>query len=652
MAEARDEFNARLQMLAVAVIVIAMVLVARLFQVQIVDHHENVELLESKLSRVENFMSGRGRIITRDGVILAHDAPSYQLQCRVSDLSFSQELAIVEELDYHLSYKSKRFQELRAEGVPRPKSKELLTKISELIPRLKRERLLLDMAHRLNLDIEELAKGVQESLENCVKQWAYMRTEQVLDIYLSAEAVRALLASPDRYAGFSCIESSIREYPQKEVACHLVGYMGRLSEKNYHVLRVKGVYPPDENAPVHPIRLTDMEATHLSWVRNFYVGISGVEWIFNDHLRGRLHSMTYRRDLGYFKEELTDIVEGQDLQLTLDFELQVLARDLLKGRKGAVVLFDLDDGDILVSASLPSYDPNLISPPVEVDFGQYIQSRAGMLVNRCFGNHYPFGSVYKIVTSVAVLEEGIATAESTYHCSHVHEKTKLKCLGYHADINVRESLKKSCNIYFYEAALALGSNKLYNWGLRFGLGQPVGIGFPYEKAGVNPNRIYKREQVGEMWYPGDTCHMAIGQGFQLGSPLQAAVVAGLVARREPMARPRLWRRRNVPMLNLNLKESTLSALREGMYLVVNDPKGTAHLSTSEEIVYAGKTGTADVYRQEPHAWFAGYAPFDHPKVAISVIVENGGHGGDEAAPIAKLLLEAWQRKYGSRASQH
>jgi penicillin-binding protein 2 len=647
MAEAGDEFNARLQIVAVLVIVMGMVLVSRLFQVQIIDHRENVERLESKLSRVENFMSGRGKIITRDGVVLAHDAPSYQLQCKVSELSFSESLAIVEQVDYYLSYKAKRHRESRAKGFPRPVKAALLKKIENLMPRLKRERLLLDMAHRLNLDIEDLAEGVMASLENCVKTWAYMRTDQVLDIYLSAEAVRSLLANPDRYSGFSCIESSIREYPQKEVACHIVGYMGRLSERNYNVLRVKGIYPHNENATVHPIRLTDMEATHLSWVRNFHVGVSGVEWIFNDHLRGRLHSMTYRRDLGRFEEELSDIVEGQDLQLTLDFELQVLARDLLKGRKGAVVLFDLDQGDILVSASLPSYDPNLITPPVEVNYGQYIRSRQGMLVNRCFGNHYPFGSIYKIVTSVAVLEEGIATPESTFYCSHVHEKTKLKCLGYHTDINVKQALKKSCNIYFYEAAMALGSNKLYNWGMRFGLGKPVGIGFPYEKSGVNPNRVYKRDLVGEMWYPGDTCHMAIGQGFQLGSPLQAAVVAGLVARREPMARPRLWRRRNVPALNLNLKASTLSALREGMYLVVNHPKGTAHASVSEDIIFAGKTGTADVYRQEPHAWFAGYAPFEHPRVAISVIVENGGHGGDEAAPIAKVLLEAWQEKYGT-----
>jgi penicillin-binding protein 2 len=648
MPEARDDFNLRVQMVTVFTMVLAAIILARLFQVQIIDHREHVEHLETKLTRVENFLSGRGRILTRDGVVLAHDAPSYQLRCRVKDLIFSSQMGILEELDFYLNYKSKRFKDLREQGHLRPNSKVLLKKIDDLTPRLIKERLLLDLSHSMKIDIYELAQGIQESLENCIKRWSYTSSHQVLDIYLNAEAVRLLLAQPERFSGFSCIESSIREYPQEEIACHLVGYMGSLSEKNYNVLRVKGYYPPNPKASVHPVRLTPMESDHLSWVRNFHVGVSGVEWIFNNHLRGRLHSMTYRRDLGHFQEELDDITEGQDLHLTIDFELQVLARDLLKGRKGAVTLFDIDSGDILVSASLPSYDPNLISPPLEVQFGPYIQSKAGMLINRNFENHYPFGSVYKIVTSVALLEEGIANAESTYYCSQKHDRTKLKCLGYHSDIKIKRALEKSCNIYFYEAALALGSNRLYNWAMKFGLGKPLGMGFPNEKGGVNPNRIYKREKIGDMWYPGDTCHMAIGQGFQLGTPLQAAVVAGLVCRSQSIAVPRLWHSRQKKRMNLDLSRDTLQALREGLYRVVNAPRGTAHMSVSDKIIYAGKTGTADVYNQEPHAWFAGFAPYDRPKVAISVIVENGGHGGDEAAPIAKEVLEAWQKKYNNR----
>lgn len=649
MLDPRQELNSRLQAVTIAIFVVTLILLARLFQVQILDHRENVEMLEDKLTKVESFLSGRGQIITRDGVVLAHDAPSYQLRCRVGELSFGKNNGLVEEIDYFLSPKAYRHRDFKLEGWQRPPravyQKQLLKKIDGSDERLKRELLLLDLSHQLGVELEDLVRGVKESMENCVKRWAYMRSDQVLDIYLSAEAVRRLLKSPERFSGFSCVESSIREYPQKEVACHLVGYMGRLSEKNYNVLRVKGVYPPNPEARVHPVRLTDLEAQQLSWVRNFQVGVSGVEWIFNNHLRGRLHTMTYRRDLGQFQEELQDIAEGRDLHLSLDFELQTLAREQLDGRKGAVVLLDLTRGDILVSASLPSFDPNLISPPAQVNFSSYIQSRPGMLVNRGFENHYPFGSVYKIVTSAAVLEEGIASPESTFYCSHEHERTKLKCLGYHSDINVVHALEKSCNIYFYESAMALGSNKLFNWAKKFGLGEPLGVGFPYEKGGVNPNRIYKRDRVGEMWYPGDTCHMAIGQGFQLGTPLQAAVVAGLVARPQGVARPRLWRKKDNDMLRLNLKPSSYEAIRQGMYRVVNAPKGTAFASQSQKVVYAGKTGTADVYRQEPHAWFAGFAPFENPKVAISVIVENGGHGGEVSAPIAKVLLEAWSVKY-------
>lgn len=645
MPEEKDAFQGRVNFVGISALVVAAVLIVRLFQIQVVEHREKVAQLEDKLTQVKVFMSGRGRILSRDGQVLATDAPSYQLQIRLSELSFSQDLGILELIHYHVHSNYVRYRPIKQEGMVKPDRKELLAKVKGLRERLSKEAILLDLSHNLQIDLDDLVRGVQRAMENCVKRWALLHQDQLLGIFLSPEASRQLLSSPERYAGFSCTESSIRHYPQGEIASHITGYMGRLSEKNYQILRVHGIYPPGERR-IHPVILSPLERQELSWVRNFHVGVSGVEWIFNDHLRGRLHQFTFRRDLSDLPFHEPEVVEGRNLQLTIDLELQKLGTELMKGRQGAIVMFDLDSGDVLVSVSLPAFDPNLITPPTEVNFGEYISARPGLLMHRGVGNHYPFGSVYKIITSVAVLEEGIATPESTYYCGRVHERTGLKCLGYHSHINVEKALERSCNVYFYEAALDIGPFQLYNWARKFGLGERLDCGLPFEKKGVNPNPAYKLEVGGEMWYPGDTCHMAIGQGYQLGTPLQAAMVSALVSRPEGAARPRFWGRPRTPPMKLDLKPSTFKAVRQGMWNVVNHEHGTAHDSVSDKIIFAGKTGTADVYRKEPHAWFSGFAPYDEPKVAISVIVENGGHGGDESAPIAKALFEAWQESYG------
>jgi len=640
LATINDELGLRLGFVSFCLILVTAILLARLVQIQIIEHHENVDLLDDKLTRVQNFMSGRGRIFTRDGVILAEDAPSYQLQFQFSEAAFGDQLGVQQLVQFYLYPKYKRYKDLRASGVEKPQTDELLAKIKNLGPRLKRELLLLDLAQQLELNLDELVLAVQEAMENCVKKWSFPESQQLLDIKISREKAELLINNENRFPGFSCIESSIRHYPQAELAGHLVGYMGRLNEQNYHVLRVKGFYPPEE-ARIRPVTLTPLEKENLSWVRNYHVGVAGVEWVFNDDLRGKLHRFTYRRDISHLPYEQPDIISGRDLQLTLHAGLQSLGHKLMKGQRGAIVLMDIEEGDILAAVSLPSYDPNLLTPPTETNFNSYIQARPGLLIDRTVENHYPFGSVYKIVTSVAALEEGMVTPESTFHCSHRHEATKLTCLGYHADINVEKALERSCNIYFYECALKLGIQKLHHWGRKFHLGMTLGTGRPFEKKGVNPSPAYKLEVAKEMWYPGDTCHTSIGQGFQVGTPLQAAVVAAMISNPMGCAPPRFWQKPPSERFVLDIKASTMETVRRGLLAVVENPKGTAHASRSEKIRFAGKTGTADVYHQEPHAWFTGFAPYDNPKVAISIIPEHGGHGGDEAAPIAKAMLEAW-----------
>ncbi|MBF0197515.1 MAG: hypothetical protein HQL32_07380 [Planctomycetes bacterium] len=644
MAETKEQYNTRFFAILCLFFAFGILITCRLFQLQILNHQDNTEKLDRKLTQVTRSLSGRGSIISKDGQVLAQDTPCFQLAVTLKDLYL--EIGIIEELDYYLNYKSYRYKKLRAQGLQKPSKEELVTKIKNLGARLEKEALINDLSHYCSVNRTQIINEIKKCMLNCMKEWAYLSTQQITNIYLDEGGAFRIMQNPDRYAGFSCQQSSIRHYPQKEIASHIVGYMGQLNSRDYNVLRIMGYYPKKEGS-IKPIILNPAEIKNLSWVRNFQVGKSGTEYILNNTLRGQLSEHRIIKGSDNPDGYRYQAKDGKDVPLSIDVSLQKVTREAFGSHIGSAVLLDLDTGDVLCSVSLPSYDPNILTPPTSINFNTYANTNPGVFLNRCLANHYPFGSVFKIITAVAGLEENIITPHSTYHCQKVHGRTKLKCLGYHTDIDVQTALMKSCNIYFYETALNLGIVKLHNWAKRFHLGQSLGTGFPYERNGVIPSRLYKMRvnRLGEPWYPGDTCHTAIGQGYQLGTPLQAAVVTGLLSRPQGIIRPHYWPVKNRDRLTLDIKEINRETVKTGLWRVVNHPKGTAYRSRSEVLEYAGKTGTADVYKKEPHAWFAGFAPFHEPKVAVAVIVENGGHGGDEAAPIAKLLLEAWHKKY-------
>jgi penicillin-binding protein 2 len=647
MDKEKNEFSNRIGFMSFFFACVSFIIIFRLINIQIIQHEEHLKKLDSKLTTTQLFLSTRGKIYSRDGVLLAYDAPSYQLSIKVKDLNFNS--GLVEELDYVLNPKSKRFLALRETGTSPPSKEVMMEKIKNARERLAIEPVLMDLSHISNIPVKKLVKEVQVSFENCLKRWAYLNSTQRMDLFINEKAARLMIQQPVRYSGFECNMNAIRAYPQNELASHLIGYMGHLNPKEYNILRILGYYPQSEDS-IKPIILNSLESQNLSWVRNYQVGRSGVEKLFNNSLRGRLH----KKVIIHGEEEihkLEDIHDGNDIHLTIDYTLQSVARDALGGQQGSVVLIDMDTGDILVSVSMPSYDPNILTPPSNTSYHQYLQSRPGIMLNRSIGNHYPFGSVFKIITAAAAIEENILTPDKTYYCSKKHKKTGLHCEGYHSNIALVEALKRSCNIFFYDAALEMGPTKLYNWARKFHLGQTLVNDLPGEKTGVTPNRSFKRQVSDEIWYPGDTCHFAIGQGYQLGTPLQAAVVAGLISRPQGMVRPQFWRHRNRDIINADLSPYTREVVRRGLKQVVNHKYGTAYESRSDLITFAGKTGTADVYRKKPHSWFAGFAPYDNPKVAIAVIVENAGHGSDFAAPITKLVLEAWQQKF-QLASHH
>jgi penicillin-binding protein 2 len=358
---------------------------------------------------------------------------------------------------------------------------------------------------------------------------------------------------------------------------------------------------------------------------------------------------------GDFQEDIQP-VPGQDAHLTLDVALQADVEALLDhppagvGQDhvvGAAVVIDCRTGEVLVLATGPRYDPAVYKSPDAYAALIADPEKQHPLVNRAVHSLYPLGSVFKAVTTLAGLEEGVLTPQTTCTCEGAldpRHRDRFKCdlLAGHGTINLHTAIQKSCNVYFYHVAESLsrmpgggiewsrGSACLKAYAELLGLGRPANIGLG--------------DFAGSLDEP-DPRNLAIGQGAMLVSPLQTAQLYGLVATGGHMPALSLIRERpSPPRQDPGLDPRYVAILKDGLKSVVNDVGGTAHSTVYlPDIRIAGKTGTAQVGGgKEPHAWFAGYAPADNPRVAFAVIVENGGHGGTAAGPIAREIVRKCQ----------
>ncbi|MFO8012342.1 MAG: penicillin-binding transpeptidase domain-containing protein [Phycisphaerae bacterium] len=446
--------------------------------------------------------------------------------------------------------------------------------------------------------------------------------------------VGVVKSRPERFPGLVLQPTRRREYPLGDVAPHVVGRMGEVTAEElagglnrpYPEGHLKRYWPGD------------------------HVGRAGVERACEDLLRGSRGIYQKAIDGAYL--ENVDPVPGRDVHLTLDIALQSDAEDLLdrgpSGRVvGAAVVLDCATGEVLVLASAPRYDVRHFG----VDYPDLVRRTDDPLVHRAIAGQYPLGSVFKAVTATAALHEGAITPRTFLTCDGVLDPARpdrFRCHiflnhGYgHGTIPLRTAIQKSCNVYFYRVAMRLsalggrfdlrrGRDLLVAWARRLGLGREAGIGLPGEAAG----RLDVR----------DPRNLAVGQGELLVTPLQAAQLYGLVATGGRMPPLRLIREKapdpGTPRPGLDVDPAHMRVLRDAFTAVVNEPGGTGyrHVRTPE-VRIAGKTGTAQAGRGDDHAWFAGFAPADAPRVAFAVTVEHGGHGGETAGPIARDLVLA------------
>ncbi|MEQ3714126.1 penicillin-binding protein 2 [Lentibacter sp.] len=437
-----------------------------------------------------------------------------------------------------------------------------------------------------------------------------------------------------------------RHYPLGADFTHVIGYVGPVSD--YDLSRIENPDP-------------------LLNLTRFQIGKTGLEAREEEELRGKAGTM--RLEVNASGREVRELGRqegkpGADIQLTIDHMLQNYVQARLGSESAAAVVIDCESGDLLAIGSSPAFDPNLFVNGISVnDYNGLIEDDHRPLVSKSVQGTYPPGSTFKMVTALAALEAGIVSSEDTYRCKGHLEvySQKFGCWkrSGHGNVDLVRSLRESCDVYFYELALETGIERISEMARRLGIGERHDIPMSAVAEGLAPTKEWKNRVKGEDWVIGDSVNASIGQGFVLASPLQLAVMTARLATGRAVT-PRLIKTidgveqpsgAGAPM---GLNENHLRQIRKGMYEVVNHGSGTARGSriTSPDHQMAGKTGTSQVisrrvkcdevpWRQRDHALFVNYAPYDNPRIAVSIVVEHGCGGSSTAAPIARdITLQA------------
>ncbi len=398
------------------------------------------------------------------------------------------------------------------------------------------------------------------------------------------------------------------------------------------------------------------------------IGKEGLERNFNPVLVGKSGQREIEvNSSGRIIREISrkDSVQGKDLQITLDLRLQEYALNLLNShRAGSIVVMNIENGHVLCAASTPSYDPNkIIKKPNREYWDTILENKLSPLTFRSIQGLYAPGSTFKMIVAIAALYYGgintetkhfcngkVALGERLYHC--------WKTNG-HGSMNVEQAIKESCDVFFYEISKKIGIDKIAKVAKDFGLGKIYNIPLNNQKLGIIPSKEWKKSKLGESWYPGETLISAIGQGFVLANPLQLANMTAIIASNGNTIEPKIINDNiRTKFNNLKKYKDSIKIIKNSMFKVVNETKGTAFKSKSDEIIFSGKTGTSQVRRitvaeresedfrkreiewnKRDHALFVGYMPHDKPKYSISVVIEHGGSGASTAAPIAKQVFQ-------------
>ncbi len=448
-----------------------------------------------------------------------------------------------------------------------------------------------------------------------------------------------------------------REYKWNGTAAHLIGYLSEITENELNSEAYQGYYAGED------------------------VGKFGIEKTFEKYLHGKRGGRQVEVDAVGRRMRLLDEalpIPGRNLWLTLDVELQKTAEACLQDKVGAIVALDPRNGAILALASKPSFDQEqFIRGLTSEEWRKLSRDPDHPLLNRGFGAAYPPGSTYKPLVALAALQEGTMKPDSSIYCPgffyFVNRKYRCWRDRGHGAMNMHNAIVQSCDTYFYQTGMRLGVDKIAQYAKWFGLGAKTGIGLPGEHPGLIPTSWWKKQAIGVPWQKGETLSIAIGQGFDLVTPLQMALAYAAIANGGKLWQPYVVRRiegsnlEEVDEIKSNLKNKIpiepryFETVQKGLLGVVEESRGTAHAIKDASVLIAGKTGTAQVVRladgvnrklaaknakeeELDHAWFVGYAPADDPQIVVSALIEHGGHGSSVAAPLVQQVILAYLGK--------
>jgi penicillin-binding protein 2 len=582
------------------VVVCLAVLAARFVYLQVVKYDYFHTRAEDNRIALMPVVPDRGAVVDRNGVVLARNYAAYTLEVTPSQVpDLEATIAALGEIVAIDAHDLRRFRKLREES-----------KRFESVP---------------------------------------LRTR------LSDEEVARFVARRYLFPGVEVQARLFRDYPQGEVASHLIGYIGRINERDQQRIEEQG-----DSANYRGSEHIGKTGLELSYEADLH-GTTGVEQV-EVNAAGRAVRLMSR----------TAPVAGSDLELTLDVELQKVAEAAFGERRGALVAIDPRTGGVLALASMPTFDPNLFVDGISVvDWKALNESPDLPLVNRAIYSAYPPGSTFKPFMALAGLASGKRTPGQTIadpgffnFAGHRFMDDKV---GGHGTVDLHKSIVVSCNTYYYQLANDLGIDAIASFMRPLGFGVRTGIDIPGEAEGVLPSPAWKRERFRkreqQRWYGGETISVGIGQGYNAYTPLQLASALATVVNGGKVFRPHVVRhvvdaaggRRAIepqPVRQLPLEPEHLAAVKAALVDVTKSGTGARAFAGAPYSV-GGKTGTAQVYslrgsryvagrvaeRLRDHSWFIAYAPAENPSIALAVLVENGGFGAQSAAPIARQVID-------------
>jgi len=474
-----------------------------------------------------------------------------------------------------------------------------------------------------------------------------------LDKNISVEKLAVIETHTSDLPGVTVEIVPIRKYLSGEMTAHIIGYTGEVSPEDLKKDADSGFSVGD------------------------ITGKDGLEKYLDQYLKGK--SGAEQVEVNVLGKEIKVVgkiepVSGYNVVLTVDASLQRIAWEEMKDKAGAVAVIDPRNGDVLAMVSTPSFDPNLFNGGISIDDWEELSTDPSHpLGNRAISGQYPPGSTYKLFVAAAALEEGLITPDTSFNCNGSLEfgNRKYRCWNKHGHgrVNLHRAIVESCDVYFYNLGKLVGVDKIAKYARAFGLGQITGIDLPREKSGLIPTSEWKLSRFKEAWQQGETLSIAIGQGFDLVTPIQLVNAYGALANGGTVYRPRIVKSIETadgrilktfepePKSTLPLSKETMDILTRALWGVVNENGGTGHALRRKEADVSGKTGTAQVVgmpddktgskrkiisaKFRDHALFVCYAPYKNPEIAIAVIAENAGHGGSAAAPIARKIIDTY-----------